>query len=82
MASSLSRGLCLAIYLFEYVFIVLNRLSFNLTGDFLNDNLSKAKPKNVIKLSEERAQRAKQDKDIFYRSLNRNLREEEIYIQG
>jgi len=58
------------------------RLSFNLTGDFLNDNLTKAKPKNVIKLSEETALRAKQDRGIFYRSLNMNLRQEEIYIQG
>ena len=58
------------------------RLSFNLKGDFLNDNLTKAKPKNVIKLSEERALRAKEDKSIFYRSLNRSLRDEEIFIQG
>ncbi len=58
------------------------RLSFSLTGDFFKDTIPKPKPKNVIKLDNERRERAFQNKNIFYQSLNRSLRNESIYLQG
>ena len=58
------------------------RVSFSIGGNFLEDTISKPKPKNVIKLDPERIERSLQDKDIFYRSLNRSLRDESIYIQA
>ena len=58
------------------------RVSFTITGDFFKDSIPKPKPKNVIKLSKERRDRAFIEKDIFYKSLNRSLRDESIYLQG
>lgn len=58
------------------------RLSFNLKGDFSKDILSKAKAKNVVKLSTDQASRARENTGIFFRSLNKSLQDEEIYIQG
>jgi len=58
------------------------RLSFNIQGNFLRDTIKKPKPKNVLKLSDEQLQRSQENKDIFYRSLNRSLRDESIFIQA
>ena len=58
------------------------RLSFNLKGDFSRDTLTKVKAKNVIKLSPAQAARARKESGIFFRSLNKSLKDEEIYIQG
>mgnify|MGYP001192051459 CR=1 FL=1 len=58
------------------------RIGFSLTGNFLRDSIKKPKPKNVIRLSEDQLRRASNNKDIFYRSLNRSLRDESIYIQA
>ena len=58
------------------------RVSFTITGNFFKDSIPKPKPKNVIKLSKERRDRAFIEKDIFYKSLNRSLRDESIYLQG
>ena len=38
--------------------------------------------KNVISLSEDQKRAAFEDKNLFYRSLNRSLRDESIYIQA
>ncbi len=58
------------------------RFSFSLKGDFFKDSIPKPKPKNVIKLSKDQQQKSFQDKEIFYRSLNKSLRDEQIYLQG
>ena len=58
------------------------RLTFVLRGDFASDTLKKPKPKNVVKLSQEQLTRSKNDKSIFYRSLNKSLRDELIFIQA
>ncbi len=58
------------------------RVSFSLTGDFLEDSIPKPKPKNVIKLDKERRDIAFKNKGIFYQSLNRSLRDESIYLQA
>lgn len=58
------------------------RVSFSLTGDFSKDSIPKPRPKNVIKLDKERRNLAFQNKDIFYQSLNRSLRDESIYLQA
>lgn len=58
------------------------RFGFNLKGNFLEDTIAKPKPKNVIKLNSEQKSRIKANREIFYRSLNRSLREEDIYIQA
>jgi len=58
------------------------RIAFTLKGNFLRDTLSKPGPKNVIKLSQEQQSKIKINKDIFYRSVNKSLRDEEIYIQA
>jgi hypothetical protein len=58
------------------------RISFNLTGNFFKDTIPKPKPKNVIKLKKELRDKALVQKDIFYQSLNRSLRDESIYLQG
>ena len=39
-------------------------------------------PKNVIRLNTEQQKSITKNKDIFYRSLNRSLREESIFIQS
>ena len=58
------------------------RVSFNLKGNFLRDTIKKPKPKNVLKLNRKQLERYKEDSNIFYRSLNRSLRDESIYIQA
>ena len=58
------------------------RLGFALKGNFLRDTLPKPRPKNVIKLTEEQKSRVKQNKQIFFVSLNRSLQDESIFIQG
>jgi len=60
------------------------RLSFFLKGNygksFLVPKLDK--PKNVIPLNEEQRDIVSENKDLFYRSLNLGLKQENIYIQG
>ncbi len=58
------------------------RVSFSLTGDFFKDTIPKPKPRNVIKLRKDLRERTLEDKDIFYKSLNRSLRDEGIYLQA
>ena len=58
------------------------RVSFALKGFFARDTIKKPRPKNVIRLSDEQAENVKINKDLFYRSLNRSLRDEAIFIQG
>ena len=58
------------------------RLSFAIRGNFLKDTIPKPKPKNVISLSEDQKRAAFEDKNLFFRSLNRSLRDEAIYIQA
>ncbi len=58
------------------------RVSFSLKGIFSEDTIPKPKPKNVIRLSSDQIQKSKKDKGIFYRSLNKSLQDESIYIQA
>ena len=58
------------------------RIGFTLKGNFLEDTITKPKPKNVIKLDKIQKERVKANPDIFYRSVNRSLREENIFIQA
>ena len=58
------------------------RLSIVLTGNFLKDSLKKGNPKNVVLLDRSKKIKAKIDKGIFYRSANKSLRDESIFIQG
>ena len=58
------------------------RFSFKLTGNFSKDTIRKPPPKNVLKLNEGQLRRVKENKSIFYKSLNLSLREESIFIQG
>ena len=58
------------------------RFSFSFKGNFYEDTLPKPKPKNVVKLNKEQQERAFDNKEIFYRSLNRSLRDESIYLQA
>ena len=58
------------------------RLSFSLKGEFIKDTIPKPKPKTVQKLSKQQQEKALLNKSIFYRSLNKSLRDESIYIQG
>ncbi len=58
------------------------RFSFALTGNFYEDTIPKPKPKNVIKLNEIQQKTALENKEVFYRSLNRSLREESIFLQA
>jgi len=58
------------------------RLSFALKGDFSKDTILKKPPERVVSLSPLQKRRAFSEKDIFYRSLNKNIREEGIYLQG
>ncbi|MFL2706891.1 MAG: YjbH domain-containing protein [Gammaproteobacteria bacterium] len=58
------------------------RVGFSLKGNFLNDTITKPAPRKVQKLNSELLKNIKEDKDLFYRSLNRSLREESIYIQA
>jgi len=58
------------------------RIGFNLRGNFLKDTINKPIPKNVVRLNDEQKKRILDNNEIFYRSLNRSLREEDIYIQA
>jgi len=58
------------------------RISFSLKGDFIKDTIPKPRPKTVQKLSKDQQENALKNKGIFYRSLNKSLRDESIYIQG
>ncbi len=58
------------------------RLSFQFLGNFLQDSLPKPKPKTVQKLNISQIERLKEDNSIFYRSLNKSLQDESIYIQA
>ena len=58
------------------------RLFFSFKGNFLKDTIKKPNPKSVIKLNAEQQIRSRQDPSIFYRSLNKSLQDETIYIQG
>lgn len=58
------------------------RLSFSLKGLFEKDTLTKPKPKNVIALSNKQMESFKDNKDLFYRSLNKSLRDESIFLQA
>ncbi len=58
------------------------RIAFKLKGNFLNDTISKPKPKTVQNLDEDQKKKIREDNSIFYRSLNLSLRDESIYIQA
>jgi hypothetical protein len=58
------------------------RLSFSLKGNFYADTLPKPRPKNVVSLNYEQKKKIIKDPEIFYRSLNRSLRDETIFIQS
>jgi len=58
------------------------RIYFALKGGFSKDTLPKPRPKNVIPLSKEQKTKSFNDKSLFYRSLNKSLQDEIIYIQG
>ena len=58
------------------------RVSFSIKGNFLEDTIPKPPPKNVVQLSPEQIERSVADKGIFYRSLNKSLQDESIYIQA
>jgi hypothetical protein len=58
------------------------RVSFALKGNFARDTIPKPKPKNVVRLSEEQSNSFKGNKELFYRSLNKSLRDESVFIQG
>ncbi len=60
------------------------RFSFDLKGDYGKRPLVKKNdpPKNVIKLNPEQRISIARKEEIFYRSLNRTLREESIFIQS
>lgn len=60
------------------------RFSFDIKGDYGKRPLvtKNDPPKNVVKLSPEQQKSVIKNKEIFYRSLNRGLREESIFIQS
>jgi len=58
------------------------RFGFNLKGNFLEDTINKPSPKNVVKLNQSQQDNIRSNSQVFYRSLNRSLQEEQIYIQG
>jgi len=58
------------------------RFSFSIKGNFLEDTIPKPKPKNVVRLNESQIERSVQNKGIFYRSLNKSLRDEGIFLQA
>ncbi len=60
------------------------RISFSLKSDYGKRSLVKKSdpPKNVIRLNENQLNNISKNKEIFYRSLNRSLREESILIQS
>ena len=58
------------------------RLSFSLKGNFYEDTLPKPRPKNVVSLNAAQKKKVIDDPEIFYRSLNKSLRDEAIFIQS
>ena len=58
------------------------RFAFTLKGVFNQDTIPKPKPKNVVRLNKEQLDLSEKDRNIFYRSLNRSLRDEQIFIQA
>ena len=60
------------------------RMSFSFKGNYGTEELVPKydPPKNVISLNQEQKKNISKDKPLFYRSLNKSLREEAIYIQG
>ena len=58
------------------------RIGFSLRGNFYRDTVKKPGPKNVVRLNKDQIERSLRDKQIFYRSLNKSLQDESIYIQG
>ena len=58
------------------------RIGFSLKGNFFEDTIPKPGPKNVLSLNQEQKQRSYSDKSIFYRSLNKSLRDEGIFLQA
>lgn len=60
------------------------RFSFSFRGNFGKEEMvpKTDSPLNVINLDEQQKGKVRSDKGLFYRSLNRNLREESIYLQG
>lgn len=58
------------------------RFGFNLKGNFLEDTIKKPSPKNVVKLNQSQQENIRSNSQVFYRSLNKSLQEEQIYIQG
>ena len=58
------------------------RFGFNIKGNFLEDTITKPSPKNVVKLNKAQQENIRSNNQVFYRSLNRSLQEEQIYIQA
>ena len=60
------------------------RVSFSFKGNYGRGSLVPKidSPKNVVPLSREQKNNILKNKQIFYRSINKNLGEENIYIQG
>lgn len=60
------------------------RFSFSIKSDYGKRSLVQKNdpPKNVVRLNKKQLDNLSQDKRIFYRSLNRSLREESILIQS
>ncbi len=58
------------------------RIGFSLRGNFYKDTIKKPSPKNVVRLNDDQIKKSLKDKQIFYRSLNKSLQDESIYIQG
>ena len=60
------------------------RISFSVKGNYGRGSLvpKTETPKNVVRLNKEQKNNILRDNRIFYRSINKNLGEENIYIQG
>ena len=60
------------------------RLSFSVKSDYGKRPLVQKRdpPKNVVKINKQQQKRIEEDNYIFYRSLNRSLQEESIFIQS
>jgi len=59
------------------------RFSFTFKGNYSKNLVPKLDPpKKVYPLSDEQKVQISKNKDLFYRSLNRSLKEESIFIQG
>ncbi len=58
------------------------RVFFSLTGIYSEDTITKPSAKNVVRLSQEQKAKSKEDEGLFFRSLNKSLQDESIYIQA